>query len=61
MLVEVGGFHAPGPAEKSGLGDDPRAPVLRDHLERRNSLRRPVKEGCPEVLSMQPIKAKRGQ
>jgi hypothetical protein len=38
------GVGATGPAEESGLGDDPRVPVLRAHLERRNSLKRPVKE-----------------
>lgn len=35
--MEVGGFHATGPAETSGLADDPRDPGLKDHPERRKN------------------------
>lgn len=43
-LLGVGGFHATGPAEKSGLGDDPRVLCSGIIWKRRNSLRRPEKE-----------------
>lgn len=58
--MEVGGFRAPGPAEKSGLDDDPRVPRIiqeGDRTMKRLPGKTCQRRRCHEMLSRQSRKA----